>query len=311
MFAHRSRVLARFRMPLGWGVLFKRTLRDTRADDGLGLAAQLAFYFFLALFPGLLFALAVASFFPSHDLIGRVVATLQGTVPDEVLRILTSQIRRVTQQGHAGLLTFGAAAALWSSSAAMVALMDALNRADDVEDARSWWKQRGVALLLTIGAVLFLLVSIALVLAGPQLAGYVAERTQLGAAFEWAWKIGQWPLVFVLVTTAIGLIYHFAPNLDEEYAWLTPGSLLATALWFAGSLGFRYYVLHFGSYTETYGVIGGVIVLLLWLYLSGLAILLGAELNAEIRHAARHGGVRSDSDRAGATAHARGPCRAE
>ena len=302
-----------FDVPLGWGELLKRTVRDTMADNGLGLAAQLAYYFFLALFPALLFLIALASFLPADALVGGIMTMLQGTAPQEVIEIIQNQLREISENRQGGLLTFGVVAALWSSSAAMVALIAALNRAYDVEEFRPWLKQRATAMLLTIGLAVFMLVSIVLVLAGPQLADFIAARVGYGPAFEWTWKIAQWPLVFALVVTGVGLIYHFAPNLDREFAWLTPGSLLATVLWFAGSLGFRFYVVNFGSYNESYGTVGGVMVLLLWLYLSGLSIIIGAELNAEILKASpavRAGAAsREAPDRAAADRRSTGPGR--
>lgn len=277
-----QRMLAGFDVPIGWGELLKRTVRDTQRDNGLGLAAELAYYFFLALFPALLFLIALTSFLPAEDLAGRVVTLLQGTAPEQVIQIIRNQLIQIGQHPQGGLLTFGVVAALWSSSAAMVALIGALNRAFDVAETRPWLTQRVIAILLTIGIAVFMIVSITLVIAGPEIADFIAARVGFGAAFAWTWKILQWPIVLILVATGIGLIYHFAPDVDQDFVWLTPGSLVATTLWLAGSLAFRYYVSHFGSYNESYGAIGGVIVLLLWLYLSGLAILIGAELNAEI-----------------------------
>jgi membrane protein len=282
-------MLAYFETTLGWGELLKRTIRETQADNGLGLAAQLAYYFFLALFPAMLFIIALASFVPADDLIGRAVALLQGVAPPEMMKIIQDQLLTIAQGQHGGLLSFGVIAAVWSSSAAMVAIIDALNRAYDVEDARPWWKQRLTAILLTVGVALFLLVSIVLVIAGPELATFVADRVGLGTAFEWTWRILQWPVVFALVATAIGFIYYFAPDVDQDFAWITPGSLLATVLWLLGSLAFRFYVVNFGSYNETYGTIGGIMVLMLWLYLTGLVIVIGAEMNAEVEHASPHG----------------------
>ena len=282
-------MLAYFDSPLGWSELLKRTVRELQADNGLGLAAQLAYYFFLALFPALLVLLALASFLPAEDLVARAVTMLQGVAPEEVITIIRDQLSQIGSERRGGLLTLGLAGALWSSSAALVAIIDALNHAYDVEDARPWWQQRLTAILLTIGVALFLLVSIALVIAGPELASFLTDRVGLSAAFEWTWKILQWPLVFVLVATAFGFIYYFAPDVDQDWVWLTPGSVLATALWLLGSLAFRFYVVNFGSYEESYGTVGGVIVLLLWLYLSGLVIIAGAELNAEIEHASPHG----------------------
>ena len=282
-------MLAYFDIPISSGELIKRTFREVQADDVLGLAAQLAYYFFLALFPTLLFLIALASFLPAEDLVGRVVAMLQGVAPGEVVSIIREQLTKIAEGEQAGLLSFGVAAALWSSSAAMVAIISALNRAYDVEDGRPWWKQRLVAILLTLGVSLFLLVATALVVAGPEMAEFITSRLGLSDAVEWTWKILQWPLVFILVTSAVGLIYYFAPDVDQDWVWITPGSLVATVLWLLASLGFRTYVVNFGSYNETYGAIGGVMVLMLWLYISGLVILVGAEMNAEIEHASPHG----------------------
>jgi uncharacterized BrkB/YihY/UPF0761 family membrane protein len=135
----------------------------------------------------------------------------------------------------------------------------------------------------------FIVGSTVLVVAGPTLADKVAAWFHLGAAFAWTWKIVQWPLVIALVSAGIALIYYFAPDAEQDWIWITPGSLVATMLWLLVSLGFRFYVTNFGAYTETYGAVGGVIVLLLWFYLSGLAVLVGAELNAEIEHASPYG----------------------
>ena len=282
-------MLAYFESTLGWRDLFKKTWAEFQADNGMGLAAQLAYYFFLALFPALLFLIALASFLPAHDLVTRVVGMLQGVAPEEVITIVRDQLTNIANGQQGGLLSFGVIAALWSSSAAMVAIIDALNRAYDVEDSRPWWKQRLIAVGLTLGVALFMLVSFALIVVGPQMADWIASRVGLGAAFTLTWKILQWPLVFALVATAIGFIYYFAPDVDQDFVWITPGSLVATVLWMLGSLAFRFYVVNFGSYNETYGAIGGVMVLMLWLYLTGLSIIIGAEMNAEIEHASPHG----------------------
>ena len=282
-------MLAYFDTNLGWSELLKRTAKDTQADNGLGLAAQLAYYFFLALFPTLLFLIALAGVFASEGMMTRVVDMLGGAAPPDVINIIRGQLISLSQGNQGGIMTFGVVAAVWSSSAAMVALIDSLNRAYDVEDARPWWKQRVTAILLTVGVAVFILASFALVVFGPQLAEAIASRVGFGAVFEWTWKILQWPIVFALVATAFGLIYYFAPDVDQDFVFLTPGSVVATVLWLVGSLAFRFYVVNFGSYNETYGTIGGIMVLLLWLYISALCVIVGAEMNAEIEHASDHG----------------------
>jgi membrane protein len=253
------------------------------------MAAELAYYFFFALFPALLFLLALASYFPIDMLVDDILRLMGRFAPPEVLSIITDQIRKISEGKEGGLLTLGALAALWSSSSAMTSIIDTLNRAYDIEEGRAWWKIRLIAIGLTVGVALFVLVSFALVIIGPTLAAKVAAWAGLGPAFEWSWKIVQWPIVFALASLGIAFIYDFAPDAEQDWVWLTPGSVFATTIWLAASLIFKYYVANVGNYTETYGAIGGVMILMLWFYISGLAILVGAEMNAEIEHASPFG----------------------
>jgi membrane protein len=276
-------------MPLSWGELFKRTIKESNEDGVMDLAAELAYYFFLALFPALLFVIALASFFPLGNFIDNLVMFLNPFVAPEVLALLEDQLRRVANNDNGGILTFGILGALWSSSAAIVAIITSLNRAYDIEEGRPWWKVRLTAIGLTIALAIFLLLSFTLIVAGPAIAEFLASFLGFGAVFEWSWKILQWPVAFLLVSTALGLVYYFAPDADQDWVWITPGALIATLLWVLASLGFKFYVGNFSDYNATYGAVGAIIVLMLWFYVSGLAILFGAELNAEIEHASPHG----------------------
>jgi membrane protein len=282
-------MLERFRVPLSWPTLFRRTLSEALADDVLSLAAQQAYYFFFALFPLLLALISLASFFPVENLVPEIVSLLSRVAPEDILTIVRDQILKISASNAGGLLTFAFLFALWSSSAAVLSMCTTLNAAYDITEGRPWWKVRLTAIGLTVGLALFILVSMTLVIAGPTLAEQVADGLGLGPAFEWTWKIAQWPLIFVLIATAIALLYYFAPDAQQDWVWITPGSVLATLLWVGISVGFKFYIKNFGNYNETYGAIGGVMVLLLWFYLSGLAILIGAELNAEIEHASPYG----------------------
>jgi membrane protein len=281
--------MAFFDLPISWGEVGKRTIREIIADDCLGLAAQLAYYLFLALFPAILFLLALGSFFPLQDLAGDLVRFLQPVASQEVITIISEQIRRISEAENGGLLTFGVLAALWSSSAAMVASTTALNVAYDIEESRPWWKVRLIAIGLTLALAVFFLVSASLVLAGPEVAEYLGRTLRMGGVIEWTWKVLQWPVVFALVSTGIGIVYYFAPDADQDWVWISPGAVVATLLWLVASLGFRIYVTQFSDYNAAYGALGGVMVLLLWFYVSSLAILVGAEMNAEIEHASPHG----------------------
>ncbi len=276
-------------LPLGLGELFKRTLKETLADDVLSLAAQQAYFFFFALFPALLAVISIASFFPIDTLMTDVIGMMARVAPPAVIEILRDQLRKIADSNAGGLLTFAFLVTIWSSSSAVVSMVATLNAAYDITEGRPWWKVRAVAIGLTLGLAVFILASMALIVAGPVLATNVAASVGLGSAFTTAWAILQWPVVFMLVSTGIGLLYCFAPDAEQSWVWITPGAILATLLWIVISLGFKFYLARFGSYNESYGAIGGVMVLLLWLYLSGVAVLTGAELDAEIEHASPYG----------------------
>jgi membrane protein len=282
-------MLAQFHVPLGWKELGTRTAKEITADDLLNLAAQQAYYFFFSLFPALLTLISIASFFPIENLMGQVVDQLGRVAPPEALKIITDQIAEISRSGHGGVLTFAFLLTIWSSSGAMVSIISTLNAAYDITEGRPLWKVRLIAMALTVGMALFILISIALVLVGPTLAEHLAITLHMGPAFKWTWWILQWPVVLVLVATGIGLVYYFAPDAEQEWVWITPGSIVATLLWVAASLGLKLYISYFGNYNETYGTLAAFIVLLTWFYLSGLAILIGAELNAEIEHASPYG----------------------
>jgi membrane protein len=276
-------------LPISWSELIRRTLAESLDDDCFGLAAQLSYYFFLALFPAILFLLAIASFFPLENLTDDLTRTLGPFVSQEVLQLIQDQMTRLADGQSGGLLTFGVLGALWSSSAALVSIVGALNRAYDITESRPWWHVRLVAIGLTLGAALFILFALGLVLAGPALARYLGDTVGWGAPFKWAWLILQWPLAFSLVSTAIGLVYYFGPDADQDWVWVSPGAIVATALWLLASVGFKIYIANFTDYNASYGAVGGVIVLLLWFYLTGVAIVIGAELNSEIEHASPYG----------------------
>src|SRR5215510_13536122 len=189
-------------MPLdarvGWGTIFKRTFKEVIDDNCLGLSAQLAYYFFLSLFPALLVVVTLTSFIPYHVL-DNILSWFAKFTPPEVLQIATAQIQQITRGGNTGLLTFGILGALWSSSSAMSAIIDTLKLAYGVKEGRSWWKTQLLAIFLTIILSVFMLVSLTLVLAGPEIAEHIAARVGIGPVFAWIWKILQWPIAFLLI----------------------------------------------------------------------------------------------------------------
>lgn len=282
-------MLERFRLPISGKELAKRTLVETMRDDAMGLSAQLSFYLVLAVFPALVCLVALASLFPLQNVTDDMTRLLGPFAPAEAVELIRQQMVQIGESRDTGLLSLGLLLAIWSGSAPMVAVTNVMNRAYGIEETRPWWKVRVIAIGLTVGLALFILTSLVLVLFGPQLADLLTRWFGLSAVFAWTWKILQWPLVIALVATGIGFIYYFAPDVEQDWVWITPGSTLATMLWLAGSLGFRYYVVTFSDYEATYGAIAGMMLLLLWFYVSGVAVVVGAELNVEIEHASPWG----------------------
>ncbi len=265
--------------------LLIKTAKEVIDDDCLGMAAQLAYYFALALFPALLFVVALASYLP-YDVITDAVNSMASVAPPEVLSIVRGQIESIASGEPTGILTIGILGALWSSSGAMTSILSALNKAYDIPETRPWWKVRLIAIGLTIGLVVFILLAFSIIIAGPNAGQWLAGWFGLTSTFDLVWTMVRWPLTFALATTGIAMVFYFAPDADQDWVWVTPGSIATTLLWVAFSLLFRLYVTTIGDYAATYGALAGAAVLLLWLYFSALALLIGGELNSEIEHTA-------------------------
>jgi membrane protein len=210
-------------------------------------------------------------------------------LPGDAASLIQRTLAEVTRDRRQGLLSLGAVVALWSASAGMVSVMTALNIAYRVTEARPWWKRRLVAMGLTLGFVVFLVASLTLMVFGPKLGEALAVWLGLGDLFAVTWRLVSVPLAVVLVLTGIALVYYLAPAVRQQWRWITPGSVLAVALWLLASTGLRLYV-NLNSYSATYGSIGGVILLMLWLYVMGIVLLVGAHVNVEIENAAAEGG---------------------
>jgi membrane protein len=249
----------------------------------------LAYYLLFAVFPFVLFLTALLGYLPIPNLMERLLAGLATLLPGDVVTLLQDHVRQLVTEQKGGLLSFGILTALWASSSAVVAIIDALNRAYDVQEGRPWWKVRGVALLLTIGLSLFIVLAMVLLIFGPQLGDWLASPVGLGKVFELLWNILRWPVSAGMLAVAMAVVYYYAPDVEQEWKWITPGAVFTVLATIVVSLGFSLYVSNFGSYNKTYGSIGAVIVFLTWLYLSGLCLLVGGEINAEVEHAAPTG----------------------
>ena len=285
---------------LSWIDLAKRVWSETNEDDVLGRAAQLAYYFLLALFPLLIFLTAALGLIlgSGSGLRSSLFNYLSQVMPGSAFQLVDTTVGEITGASGAGKLSFGLLATLWAASNGMGAITQALNVAYEVTETRPWWKQRLIAITLTISLSVLVITALLLVLLGGKVADGLAEYYQLGGFFPIAWRVIQWPLVFAFMVLSFALIYYFAPDLkDQDWKWLTPGSAIGVVLWLLVSFGFKAYLHFFDSYSTTYGSLGAVIVLMLWLYLTGAAILVGSEINSEIENAAAEAGAPDAKER--------------
>ena len=276
------------RLPISLWQLVRRTFSEVMADDVMGMAGQLAYFFVLALFPALIFFVSLVAYLPG-DMPNQLVVSLRPLLPPAVIEVVQDQIDKLTSAEPHGFLTFGLLFAIWSSSAALIAITSTLNRAYDIDEGRPWWKVRLVAILLTLALATVVVVALGLLILGPMLAAKIGAVFGFGPTFVTAWNIARWPVIFLLVSFGIALVYYHAPDAEQDWIWITPGSILATILWIAASIGLQTYLRLAGSFAETYCALGGAMVLLLWLYVTGIAILVGGEMNAEIEHASPDG----------------------
>jgi membrane protein len=267
--------------------LARRIWRESQEDEILGRAAQLSYYVLLALFPALIVLTALMGLLSVQNYMPELMSYLRNVLPGDALSMVERFLEQVAEGSGANILSFGGLGALWASSSGVTAIMEALNVVYDVkEDPRPFWRVRLTAIVLTIGLAGFVIFSVALVLYGEHIAAWVAGWVGLGPLFTRAWIILQWPVIIALMLTVVACIYYFCPAITQDWRWVSPGSVFAVGMWIVVSLGFKAYVENFGNYNAVYGSIAGVIVLMLWLYLSGAVLLLGGEINAEIEHAA-------------------------
>ena len=267
----------------------KRIWAEILDDDVFGRAAQLAYYFFLALIPFLIFVIASLSVFGTADR-GRALLFrfFADALPPAAFELIDMTFSQIIHSSGPLKMSFGILASLWSASMGMSAIMDTLNAAYKLKETRSLIKQYAVATGLTVGIALLLVISVVIVVFGDTILNALSPGNILAIT----WKLAQWPLALALILLAFAVTYYFAPNLrDRRWHWVTPGSIIGVILWLVVSLGLRIYLHFFGTYSVGYGSLGAVIVLLLWFYLSGIAVLSGAVVNGVLEGLAAPGGV--------------------
>jgi membrane protein len=262
----------------------KETIAKIKDDQITLIGAGVAFYWFLAVFPLMIAAVGIVALLHGESLLAGVRKGIETTLPSGAAKVLVDAISRGGAANAGGFVAvlIGIAIALYSASSGMVAVQDGLDKAYDVRESRKFVKKRALGLMLTLAALVLGGIATALLVFGQPLGEPLAEVLPLGGAFTLVWTVVRWVVTVLAVMTLFSIFYRIGPNRERALSgWLSIGSLVAAVIWLAASLGFSFYVSSFGgTYAETYGSLAGVIVLLLWMFLSALALLIGAEVNA-------------------------------
>ncbi|TLS35075.1 YihY/virulence factor BrkB family protein [Pseudalkalibacillus caeni] len=271
-----------FKKILGYG---KRVGKEMKEDRATGLAAEQAYYFMLAIFPLLILALSILPYLQIDP--QRATQFIQNVIPGQTGELFREQVVNIVSEKRGGLLTFGIIGTIWSASNGMVAFIRAMNAAFDVDETRSFIKMRLIAIGLTFGLIIALIVTLVLPVFGSLIIDLVNSVINLPEQTQIIFQILRWLLAIAVIALVLSLLYKFAPNKHYPFKEVVPGAVVATIVWQLISLGFSFYVSNFGNYSATYGSLGGIIVLMLWFFLTGLTLVIGGEVNA-VYHKRRH-----------------------
>lgn len=272
---------------MDWKTFAGRLWTRLNDHDIFGRAAQLSYYFLLAVFPLLLFLMTLLGYFAQagSELRHKLLSYLATIMPSSAVTLVHTTLEEISAARGGGKLSLGILAALWAASNGMGAISDTLNVAYAVKEDRPWWRVRLVAIFLTIMVAIFIVLALSIVFYGGQIGNRLALHLGFGAAFTITWRILQWPIALFFLLITFDLIYYFGPNVKSAKRRLwTAGSATAVVLWLLVSFAFKFYLHFFNSYSVTYGSLGALIVLMLWFYFTGLAILIGGEINSELEH---------------------------
>jgi membrane protein len=268
--------------------LIRRTYAEINKDDVFGHSAELTYYFLLALFPALLFMITLLGLMsgPGSELRNQLTAYMAKGMPSSAAELVQKTLNEIHQNSSALKALIGALGALWAATGGIDAISKTLNIAYGLQETRSFVRKKLTSIGLTFGLAILIIGALALIAFGGQIGGLVAAKVGLGGAFEVVWKIMQFPVALGAMFLAFAMIYYFAPNMkDPQWYWISPGAAVGVVVWIAASVGFSIYLKFFNSYSKTYGSLGAVIILMLWLYITGMAILIGGEVNSEISKA--------------------------
>ena len=268
------------RLKKSW-LFLVRLQREMGYDDAMGMAAQIAFYMMLGLFPFMIFLLSLLGTFPlGESLQPLILEALSEQMPIEAARDVTDTVMNLLPHYHEGLLGLGLLISLWGASMAVGALITTINRAYNIRPRRNIATQKVLSILLTLGLSGLWLAAMTIILVGPSVTQNIFEFMGIASETNTFWTSIRLPMAFVLNLLALSTLYYFAPEARQKFRWIMPGALTSTILWMLASSAFRVFLRNFGAYNKTYGGLAAVIILMIWLWISGLVFLLGAEINS-------------------------------
>lgn len=271
---------------LGTVEMVKRTFKEATEDHLAAFAGNLTYKGLFALFPFFVFLLSLLGIFGSENLLPKLLNDLSGVLPPDATKFISKQLLSIANNKAQSAFTFGAIIsilfALWGVSGAFRSIMEAMNVMYEIEEERPFWKVYGISIFLSLVVAVLLISALVLVVFGPKIAAFVAGIIGFGTVFQTIWVIVQWPVLLLVVLFAFALIYYVAPDVEQRFKWISPGSIIAVVLWLLFSLAFSLYVSNFSSYNKTYGSLAGVAILMLYIYYTSYILLLGAEMNQVI-----------------------------
>ncbi|MBO0719390.1 MAG: YihY/virulence factor BrkB family protein [Blastocatellia bacterium] len=267
-----------------WRVIARQTWDKLFDDEIFGRCAQFAYYWFFSLFPLLILLTALLAYLPLlQSNLDRWLDALSEILPPDAYSLVRSTFHGIIRQRRHGLLSFSILAVIWASSSGMGVLISSLNKSFDSAKSRPWWRERLLAIILTLGLTTLIIAALMLIFFGDYISQIVANAYGFGSGLAFVWHVGQWLVVIAFVLIGVELLYYFAPNVKQRWAPLTPGAIFALVFWLSISYGLRLYVSLIVNYSATYGALGSVMVLMSWLYLMGMAILVGGVINSVVR----------------------------
>jgi membrane protein len=269
---------------------FFKKLYEELVDDAVSdSSAQLSFYFLFALFPFMFFLVTLAAYLPLGDAVQSLLVRLQHFLPSSAHELIAEHLKALLGAERPKLLTAGLLTTLWTASRGVDALRKAMNLAYDVKESRPFVRTQVLAILMTVAGALLIVIALATMVVGGRFGVWLAGHIPYGMELKSLVVLLRWPVAAVAITLMLALCYYVLPDVQQEFKFITPGSVIGSAMWLGSTWGFTQYVEHFGKYNVTYGSIGGVVVLMLWLYITGLIVILGGEVNAIIEHASNDG----------------------